>query len=90
MNYDIGDKIRCSVWFRNQAGEPSDPTEVTFKIRTPDGTVSEHSATRSEKGNYYYDYTITMPGVHYYRFEGTGDVVAAVEKSFTVRRSKVV
>jgi hypothetical protein len=67
----------------------ADPTEVVCKVMKPDGTVLEFTAADAELvhdsvGTWTLQLDIDEPGLWRYRFEGTGDVVAAEEASFVV------
>lgn len=91
--YDIGDVARLSSAFTNTAGAAADPTAVTVKVRPPSGEIITRTYAASEivkdsTGNYHFDYTILEEGVHYYKFYGTGAVVAAEESSFEVQTSE--
>ena len=83
--YDIGDQVRLSVAFTNSAGVATDPTTVTITIRKPDQTTSTPTALTSATGTWYTDVTLDQTGNWYYRFAGTGALVAAEEGEFYVR-----
>lgn len=85
--YDVGDKIRLSVTFTS-GSTPTDPTTVAVKIKEPDGTITSATPTKDDAGDYHYDWSIVQSGRHWYRFEGTGAVVAAAEADFMVRESE--
>lgn len=86
--YDIGAGVTLEALF-SKDGTPRDPTEVTLKIKTPDGaeqaiTALEHPAS----GHYTGDCVPDDHGDYYYRFAGTGAVTAAAEGRFRVRKSQ--
>ena len=88
-DYDIGDTVRFSAEFTNSSEVAADPTTVTLKIRFPSGvirtfTYAASEITKDSTGNYHYDLTITQAGEHYYKYYGTGTVVAAEEEYITV------
>jgi hypothetical protein len=90
--YDIGDKVRISCAFTS-AGVATDPTAIVCKVKKPDGTITTATyalsqVSKASTGNYYYDFTIDQVGSHWYRFAGTGTVVAAAEGEFLVRKSE--
>lgn len=90
MKYDIGDGIRLSVVFSDATnGAPGDPTVVTLTLQTPDGTVSGLIVERDAVGRYHADYLTVQPGVHTYRWAGTGALPSAAEGVFTVARSLI-
>lgn len=90
--FDIGDRIQVRVTF-TASGTPTDPTEVSFRMQPPTAAeVSEvynggaGNVQKESTGVYTYDYTILEPGVHVYRWKGTGAVVAATKDTpFLVR-----
>jgi hypothetical protein len=90
--YDVGDKIRLSCAFTS-GGVATDPTAIICKVKEPDGTISTATyalgqVAKASTGNYTYDFTIDQAGRHWYRFEGTGTVVAAAEADFWARESE--
>ena len=91
MAYEIGDGIRLSVVFTEAiGGQHVDPTTLAFTVQLPDGTIDTTiPVTRTATGKYYADTVATLPGVHYYRWAGTGACQAAVEGAFTVSRSLI-
>lgn len=87
----IGNIIRISGAFTDVNGAAVDPTTVTLRIKPPSGsTVVVTNATKDSVGNYHYDYTPTLKGKHYYRWEGTGACVTANEGDFQIEKSKIV
>ena len=92
--YDIGDMIRLAATFTS--GEVNaDPTVITLKIKHPSGSVDTYlygggtiEMIRPGTGDYYKDVTLAEQGGWYYRFAGTGTLVAAAENYFDVRDSK--
>ena len=91
MKYDLGDGIRMSVVFTNAiSGEHTNPTTLALTLQLPDGTLNTTlPVTQTATGKYYADYLTTVPGVHTYRWAGTGACQAAVEGVFTVARSLI-
>ena len=90
--YDIGDGIRLSGAF-TVSDVATDPTTITLKIKdAADNTASYTYAltqvSKSSTGSYYKDISLSTAGRWFYRWEGTGTVVAACEKWFTVRLSE--
>jgi hypothetical protein len=91
MKYDIGDGVRLSVVFTTAIdGQHVDPTTLEFTLQLPDGTSAQGvTINQTATGKYYADYVATLPGVHYYRWAGTGACQAAAEGAFTVSRSLI-
>lgn len=93
--YDAGDLVRTSVTFTNSAGNPADPTDITFYVTNPDGTVityeygTDAELVKDDTGDYHVDLTPSVYGMWYYRFVGTGDVISAGENFFVVKRSRI-
>ena len=90
--YDKGDAVRLKGTF-TVSSVNTDPTTIILKVKDSDGTISTYTyaggtITRSATGIYYKDVTVSNDGLWYYRFEGTGAVIAAGEGSFEVRRSE--
>lgn len=88
--YDIGDRVRCTGTFVNQAGEPADPTTITAKVLDPLGneaTFSGVDVIRESLGVFYVDIDVDLTGLWAYRFQGTGAMVTADEEVFYVERS---
>jgi hypothetical protein len=92
--YDVGDRIRASVVFTNTTtGADADPTTVTASVRRPDGVTLSYIVTSGEivkdsTGHYHLDIDASAEGHWYYRFTGTGAVVAASpDGSFFIRDS---
>lgn len=94
-SYDVGNLVQCSAAFVNQSQVPTDPTTVTLRVLPPNGptqvfTLALGQVIKSSTGNYYYNFPTTMPGAHYYRFEGGGALVAAGDSSFIVTPSQTL
>lgn len=86
--FATGQRVRLSAAFANSAGSAADPTDVVCKYRDPRGvsTTKRYSlaeVTKDSTGNYHVDVDLTIAGQWFYRFEGTGVVVAANEAAFT-------
>ena len=91
MNYyDIGDLVRLSATFTDLAGAPVSPSAVVLRVKAPDGTVSTPTPTNDGIGVYRHDLAVTQAGLWCYRWEGTGAVTAAGERTFMVRASSFV
>jgi len=81
--YDIGDLARVVASFVGTDGlTPGNPSMVTLQVMSPLGTVATHvfgagSIVQVGSAAYAHDFTITMAGSWFYRWEGTGMVQAA-------------
>ena len=93
--YDIGDLVILKATFLVEE-TPTDPSTVTFRLLRPDKTKlvyvyeTDDELTQLSEGVYEVEIPITKSGTWIYRFEGTGDAVAAEEASFNVRKSKII
>ena len=95
--YDIGDIIRTSSTFTDTGGTNDDPSTVHFVYTTPDGTDNVFSRTgattgtsdtvvRASSGVYTRDILATASGTYWYRYNSTGNITAAAEANFVIRR----
>jgi hypothetical protein len=74
--------------FKNAAGVLTDPTTVTLVWRRhgeadTTWTVTAGQIVKDSVGVYHADIPVTEPGLHYFRWVGTGAVVAAAEGTFS-------
>jgi hypothetical protein len=89
-SYDIGDGIKLTAHFTNDAGADANPTTVTCTVLLPDDSLDEATVTGPSPTGYYQAIiTAEQNGKHFYRWAGTGAIVAAQEGRFTVRKRKV-
>ncbi len=96
-DYIEGQLVRLSASFVDAAGNPADPTLVTFKHRASSTPGSEilvqtypgdsTSIVRDETGTYHIDVSMSDPGTHQWRWESTGDAQAADQGYFVVDES---
>lgn len=75
-----------------EVGELAAPSTVTLVLETPDGVETSYTAaaatvTNVSTGIYRRDHSVTLAGLHRYRWVATGTVVAAEEGQFYVRSS---
>jgi len=89
-SYFNGQKVRSSVVF-TVAAVSTDPTVVTFKVRTPAGVTttsilggSGSPVTKDSTGHYHADISTTSVGEWLVRWEGTGTCEAVEEDSFLI------
>ena len=81
--YDIGDLARVVASFVGTDGvTPGNPSMVTLQVMDPLGSVASvrfgvGSIALVGTAAYAHDFTITMAGSWFYRWEGTGGVQAA-------------
>ena len=94
-SYTLGQNVRCSVVIRNVTTQALvDPTTVTFRAKSPNGTLTVHvfgvdpELIKDGVGQYHDDITLNVAGDWYYRWEGTGAHVGACENRMCVRGSE--
>lgn len=85
-SYTLGSLVRLSATFKVN-GALTDPTTVTCKVKTPDGTETAYTyaaaqVVKDSQGAYHYDFSVGEQGWHYYAFAGTGTCVASSEGHF--------
>jgi len=90
--YDIGDGIRISGAF-TVSDVATDPSTITLRIKDASNNTARYTyalsgVTKNNTGNYYKDITLSTAGRWFYRWEGTGNVIAADEVWFNVRLSE--
>ncbi len=94
--YSIGQQVRFSAVFKNSSGVATDPTTVLFKYRAPAGTVttltygSDGALVKDSTGNYHVDLALASATEWWYRWEGSGALVAADEERVLVEGTQVV
>jgi hypothetical protein len=86
--YKIGQGVKISGTF-SKAGILQDPDTITLRVRTPDGTISVYTyaqgqVSKTSTGIYYKDISFALAGFVDYRWEGTGNVPAAVDNYLEV------
>ncbi|MBI1207423.1 MAG: hypothetical protein GC191_09050 [Azospirillum sp.] len=84
----LGQIVRISATFVGTDGAVADPDDVSLFIKTNDGDPQQFGypgdIERDSAGKYALRFTIAAPGVHTYRWEGTGACQAATEGVFFV------
>ena len=91
--WDIGDAVILQAIFKTSDGTLTNPTTTTLYIRDPSGnvtTVANGSLSTPSTGTKTYTLTLDEAGTWWYRFTGTGAVVASEEGSLIVRGRNVV
>jgi hypothetical protein len=75
--YDVGDMARVTTSTTDLAGQPANPTTITFWWASPDGAVHHGDPTPVSTGVYRYDLTLDQPGTWSYWWVTTGALVLA-------------
>jgi hypothetical protein len=93
--YTIGQQVRLTATFKNSAGTATDPTGAVLKYRAPAGTVTTKTygvdtIVKSSTGVYYFDLALSTSGEWWYRWEGSGSIVAADEERILVEGTRMV
>ena len=92
--YHKGDRVRLRAIFVNDSGADTDPTTITLRLEKPDGVQTSHvfgtdvDVVKLSTGRYKYEFVTTQEGTYTYRWEGTGDVHQADERTFEVEPSE--
>ena len=93
--YTIGQQIRLVATFKNSAGTATDPTGVVLKYRDPvAGTITTKTygtdpISKSATGVYYFDLALSTAGEWWYRWEGSGAIIAADEERIMVEGTRL-
>lgn len=92
--YDVGDVVKLTASFVDDAGDPVDPTTVSLYIQDPSGNVATETynpgnITRVSEGNYRYDLAIDEHGSWLWRWESTGTGQAGGESELVVSVQRV-
>lgn len=87
--YDIGAGVVMEARF-TKLGNAQNPTSVTLTVKPPDkgDALIDVPLDNPEEGYFVGEYEVQDHGDYYYRFEGTGAVIAAREGRFRVRKSQ--
>ncbi len=90
--YEPSTQVRLSSIF-SVDGADTDPTTVQLKVRDPAGAVTTYdypaTVTKDSTGHFHHDVVPVTIGRWYYRWIGTGAVIASVERTFRVRRTVI-
>lgn len=86
--YLLGNLVRLSATFKDFAGNYADPTSVSLSVKKLGGSTETPTVVKDAVGFYHFDYEPLTAGTYYYRFNGTGDIIAAVEGEFTITAPK--
>jgi hypothetical protein len=90
--YHIGDKVKLTATFKDETGALADPTTVVFRALGPSAsfvyTTPDSHIVRDSIGVYHVILSTDVSGDWAYRFEGTGALTAATERSFFVEKSR--
>ena len=87
--YDIGSMVQLTALFTDTSGSTVTPSSVVVRVKDPNGTVGTYTPKAQPDGSFAYGYTTSVVGVHYYRFEGSGNIVAVADGTFNVTQSPV-
>ena len=97
MSINPGDLVRVSTapGFKNAAGALADPTTVKLRWKRHGEAetlwtyLTDSQVVRDSIGLFHADIPVAEPGLHYFRWEGTGSVTAAEEGTFSVESNFV-
>lgn len=95
-SYDVGDLVRVSAAFTDDAGTATDPTTVSIAYKSPAGVTTtlvygtDPEVVRDSAGHYHADIDVTESGTWRFRWFSSGPGQAAEESRFYVREQTVV
>lgn len=90
-----GDVRVLTVTVCDRDGTPGDPTDLTFTMNEPSGTVTTYQwktddeLVRDDDGVFHVAWPITQTGTHRYAFHSTGTNAAYEEGSFVAQPRRV-
>lgn len=93
--YDIGDRRKLSCEIRDETGQLVDPTTLVFLMYEPTKTLTQYvyddgiELVQDSTGKYHVYWDCRVSGIHWWRYEASGNVGVAEEAKFTVRKSKI-
>ncbi len=85
--YDVGDGIRLTGTF-TISGSGTNPGTATITVTDPSEVVTTPAVGNGTDGVYLVDVIVDEVGTWYYRWTGTGAVIAASESHFFVRKRR--
>jgi|SRR6516162_10646169 hypothetical protein len=86
--YDLGTAIVLTGTFTDPSNNPAEPGAVTLRVLDPNGVEQVITPSQVQAGVYQAAIDPLVPGVWFYRFEGTAPVDAAMEANFVVASSQ--
>jgi hypothetical protein len=90
--YDVGDVVTMSIQIVDEEGVAVDPTYLICRVMKPDGAFDDYlvdALTHDSTGEYHIDYLPAVRGTYEYLWLSRGNVYAAEEKKFIIRRPRV-
>ncbi len=93
--YQEGTLIQITGTFTNKDGAAADPSTILVKVKDPIGAETTYTygvdvnVTKASTGVYNATLTPAIAGLWWYRWEGTGALIAQDEASFTVKLPNV-
>lgn len=93
--YDIGDRRKLTCEVRDEDAVLIDPTALVFTMKDPAGLVTVYDLldaelVRDSVGMFHVYWDCTIAGKYKWRFAASGNVGAAEEKFFAVKKSIVL
>lgn len=96
--YDVGDRVKLSVAIRDLESVETpliDPDVLVFAMLEPEGSLTTYTygvdaqVVKDGTGLYHVKWDTVAPGLHWSRFQASGNVGAAEELGFRVKAPKV-
>lgn len=91
LRFWIGETVRVSCQFNDDAGNPVAVVGVSIRAKAPDGSaVVGTPIARQTTGAFYADFPLTQAGIWNLRATCTGPTPAAIEDRVEARPSNVI
>jgi hypothetical protein len=85
----VGNRRRLWCKFKDENGADKTPSTVILTVKPPVGESIVTATSLLTVGQVYADVTFNQAGTWKYRFEGSGDLVAACEGWIDVSKSQL-
>lgn len=88
MAFFVQQEVKVTATVKNLAGILTTPSITSVKVKAPDLAVTEPGVSEDSEGIMHVTFLLEEAGTYVVRFEGKGSLVTAVEKEFTVEKSR--
>lgn len=88
-SYTNDNLIQFGTTITDLSGNPTNASQLTFKVKTPDGVVADYSSTVQNTGigTYTAQFFAVQVGLHQYEWVASGTVEAAQVSQFLVSQA---
>lgn len=93
---DVSDSKTLTVTFTDENDVATDPGVVRFKMREPDGTVTNYlygtdsQVVKDSTGVYHVVWSFDQYGRHFVKWNGSGTLDASVDDEFFARKAGAI